>query len=206
MIRVVLCDDHPVVRAGLAAVLALEPDVQLVDQFATADDAVAFCTAHAVDVVLMDLQLDDQVDGIEATRRLRGLPRPPQVLVLTTYDVESDVLAAVDAGATGYLLKDAGPDVLAAGVRDAARGETVLAPSIAQRLVRRTVRPDNSLSPRELEVLSLVADGLSNREIGERLFLSQATVKSHLVHVFGKLGVESRTAATAEARHRGLIR
>lgn len=206
MIRVVLCDDHPVVRAGLAAVLALEPDVHVVDQFATADDAVAFCAAHAVDVVLMDLQLDDQVDGIEATRRLRGLPRPPQVLVLTTYDVESDVLAAVDAGATGYLLKDAGPDVLAAGVRDAARGETVLAPSIAQRLVRRTVRPDNALSPRELEVLSLVADGLSNREIGERLFLSQATVKSHLVHVFGKLGVESRTAATAEARHRGLIR
>ena len=206
MIRPVLCDDHPVVRAGLAAVLALEDDFEVVRQFASAADAVAFCAVEHVDVVLMDLQFGDQMQGIDATRRLRALPDPPEVLVLTTYDVESDVLAAVDAGATGYLLKDADPQLLAAGVRDAARGETVLAPSIAQRLVRRTLQPGTSLSPRELEVLALVADGLSNQQIGERLFLSQGTVKSHLVHVFGKLDVDSRTAATAEARRRGLIR
>ena len=206
MIRLMLCDDHPVVRAGLAAVLALEDDFEVVRQFASAADAVAFCAVEHVDVVLMDLQFGDQMQGIDATRRLRALPDPPEVLVLTTYDVESDVLAAVDAGATGYLLKDADPQLLAAGVRDAARGETVLAPSIAQRLVRRTLQPGTSLSPRELEVLALVADGLSNQQIGERLFLSQGTVKSHLVHVFGKLDVDSRTAATAEARRRGLIR
>lgn len=206
MIRVVLCDDHPVVRAGLAAVLDLEDDLDVVRQFAVADEAVGFCAVESVDVVLMDLQFGDQVQGIEATRRIRALPDPPQVLVLTTYDVESDVLAAVDAGAAGYLLKDADPAALAAGIRDAARGETVLAPSIAQRLVRRTLRPDTTLSPRELEVLALVADGLSNQQIGERLFLSQATVKSHLVHVFGKLGVDSRTAAVAAARSSGLIR
>ncbi|QIX26733.1 response regulator transcription factor [Nocardioides sp. JQ2195] len=206
MIRVLLCDDHPVVRAGLAAVLDLEDDLEVVRQLAVADEAVAFCASESFDVVLMDLQFGQQLDGIEATRRIRALPAPPQVLVLTTYDVESDVLAAVDAGAAGYLLKDADPAALATGIREAARGETVLAPSIAQRLVRRTLRPDTSLSPRELEVLGLVADGLSNQLIGERLFLSQATVKSHLVHVFGKLRVDSRTAAVAVARSTGLIR
>ncbi|MDN5896321.1 MAG: response regulator transcription factor [Nocardioides sp.] len=206
MIRVILADDHPVVRAGLAAVLDLEDDIDVLDQVATTDAAVALCATTPVDVVLMDLQFGDQVMGIDATRRLRSLPEPPQVIVLTTYDVETDVLAAVDAGAVGYLLKDADPAALAAGIRDAARGETVLAPSIAQRLVRRTLRPDTSLSARELEVLGLVAQGMSNQQIGEHLFLSQATVKSHLVHVFGKLGVDSRTAAVATARSAGLIR
>ncbi|KRF18202.1 response regulator transcription factor [Nocardioides sp. Soil796] len=206
MIRVLLADDHPVVRAGLAAVLALQADVEVVYQVDTAQGAVAFCATTPVDVVLMDLRFGDRVDGIDATRSLRALPEPPQVLVLTTYDVETDVLAAVEAGAVGYLLKDADPADLAAGIRAAARGETSLAPSIAQRLVRRTLRPDTSLSPRELEVLGLVADGLSNQQIGERLFLSQATIKSHLVHVFGKLGVDSRTAAVACARASGLIR
>lgn len=206
MIRLILCDDHPVVRAGLAAVLDLEADLEVVREFADADAAVAFCAVESIDVVLMDLQFGERLLGIEATRRIRALPDPPQVLVLTTYDVESDVLAAVDAGASGYLLKDAEPAALAAAIRDAARGETVLAPSIAQRLVRRTLRPDTTLSPRELEVLSLVAEGLTNQQVGERLFLSQATVKSHLVHVFGKLGVDSRTAAVARARSAGLIR
>ncbi|KQY64431.1 MULTISPECIES: response regulator transcription factor [unclassified Nocardioides] len=206
MIRVLLADDHPVVRAGLAAVLALQADVEVVYQVDTARGAVAFCATTPVDVVLMDLRFGDRVDGIDATRSLRALPEPPQVLVLTTYDVETDVLAAVEAGAVGYLLKDADPADLAAGIRAAARGETSLAPSIAQRLVRRTLRPDTSLSPRELEVLGLVADGLSNQQIGERLFLSQATIKSHLVHVFGKLGVDSRTAAVASARASGMIR
>lgn len=206
MIRVLLADDHPVVRAGLAAVLDLEGDLEVVDQVATPDAAVALCAAAQVDVVLMDLQFGGSVSGIEATRRIRALADPPQVIVLTTYDVESDVLAAVEVGAAGYLLKDAEPTALAAGIRDAVRGQTVLAPSIAQRLVRRTLRPDSSLSARELEVLGLVADGLSNQQIGERLFLSQATVKTNLVHVFAKLGVDSRTAAVAAARNNGLIR
>lgn len=206
MIRVLLADDHPVVRAGLAAVLDLEEDIEVVDQVSTPDAAIARCATTPVDVVLMDLQFGERVQGIDATARLRALPEPPQVIVLTTYDVETDVLAAVDAGAVGYLLKDAEPSALASGIRDAARGETVLAPSIAQRLVRRSLRPDTSLSQRELEVLALVSDGLSNGQIGERLFLSQATVKSHLVHVFSKLGVDSRTAAVAAARNAGLLR
>nr|WP_218855641.1 response regulator transcription factor [Nocardioides daedukensis] len=201
-----LADDHPVVRAGLAAVLALEPDLEVVHQSADPDDALAWASAHEVDVVLMDLQFGEQVRGIEATRLLRGLVSPPQVVVLTTYDVESDVLGAVEAGAVGYLLKDAGPAELAAGVRDAAVGKPVLSPSIAQRLVRRTLKPATALTARELEVLGLVAEGLSNQRIGERLFLSQATVKSHLVHVFTKLGVDSRTSAIAAARAGGLIR
>ncbi|HEY9565265.1 MAG TPA: response regulator transcription factor [Nocardioides sp.] len=206
MIRVLLADDHPVVRAGLAAVLALEPDLEVIHQSGDPDDAVAWASAHEVDVVLMDLQFGEHVRGIEATRLLRGLPSPPQVVVLTTYDVESDVLGAVEAGAVGYLLKDAGPAELAAGVRDAAIGKPVLSPLIAQRLVRRTLKPATALTARELEVLGLVAEGLSNQRIGERLFLSQATVKSHLVHVFGKLGVDSRTSAIAAARAAGLIR
>ncbi|MDT0203580.1 response regulator transcription factor [Nocardioides sp. AE5] len=127
-------------------------------------------------------------------------------MVLTTYDVESDVLAAVEAGAVGYLLKDAGPEELARGVRDAAAVRSVLAPAIAQRLVRRTLTPSSTLTPREVEVLGLVADGLSNEQIGTELFLSQATVKTHLVRAFGKLGVDSRTAAVAQARRDGLIR
>lgn len=206
MIRILLVDDHPVVRAGLGAVLDLEADFEVVCQLSEAHAAVALCAVTPVDVVLMDLQFGGRVDGIDATRQIRALFEPPQVVVLTTYDVESDVLAAVDAGAVGYLLKDAEPAALAAAIRSAARGETVLAPSIAQRLVRRTLRPDTSLSARELEVLALVADGLSNQQIGERLFLSQATVKSHLVHVFAKLAVDSRTAAVATARASGLIR
>lgn len=206
MIRVLLVDDHPVVRAGLAAVLALAEDLEVVAELDRVDAAVAFCATTPVDVVLMDLQFGQETLGIDGTARIRALPDPPQVVVLTTYDVESDVLAAVDAGAVGYLLKDADPTALADGVRAAARGETVLAPSIAQRMVRRTLRPEVSLTVRELEVLALVAEGLSNQAIGERLYLSRATVKTHLVHVFGKLGVESRTAAVAAARDSGLIR
>lgn len=206
MIRVILVDDHPVVRAGLAAVLAVEEDIEVLRQFSVAQEAVDFCAANRVDVVLMDLQFGGEYDGLPATRQIRSLPDAPQVVVLTTYDVERDVLAAVEAGAAGYLLKDADPADLAQGIRRVLEGETVLAPTIAQRLVRRTLQPDRSLSGRELEVLGLVAEGLSNQEVGQRLFLSQATVKTHLVHVFGKLGVDSRTAAVARARGLGLIR
>lgn len=206
MIRLLLADDHPVVRAGLRAVIDLQADLEVVAEEATADGAVSRAARGDVDVVLMDLQFGDRRDGIEATRRILALPAPPRVLVLTTYDVEEDVLAAIDAGAAGYLLKDAEPEELAGAIRTAASGGSVLAADIAQRLVRRTLQPASALSARELEVLTLVAEGLSNEEIGRRLFLSQATVKSHLVHVFSKLGVENRTAAVARAREQRLIR
>ena len=205
MIRLLLADDHPVVRAGLRAVLELEPDFVVVAEEATAEAAVVRAGRGDVDVVLMDLQFGDRLDGIDATQRIRALPDPPRVVVLTTYDIEGDVLAAIGAGAAGYLLKDAEPGEMARAIR-AGTGDTVLAPRVAQRLVRRSLQPDTALSARELEVLGSVAEGLSNEAIGRRMFLSRATVKSHLVHVFSKLGVESRTAAVAAARERRLIR
>lgn len=206
MIRILLVDDHMLVRAGLRAVLELQDDFEIRAEAATIDAAVDRARVGDIDLVLMDLQFGDRPDGIEGTRRIRALPGGPRVLVLTTYDIDSDVLAAVEAGAVGYLLKDASADDLAAGVRAAAAGETVLAPAIAQRLVQRTLQPQRTLSPREVQVLDLVARGLSNDAIGKLLFLSQATVKSHLVHVFTKLGVDSRTAAVATARSQRLIR
>lgn len=206
MIRILLVDDHMLVRAGLRAVLELQDDFEIVAEAATIDEAVDRARIGDLDLALMDLQFGDKPDGIEGTRRICALPDAPRVLVLTTYDIDSDVLAAVEAGAVGYLLKDAGADELAAGVRAATAGETVLAPSIAQRLVQRTLQPQRTLSTREIEVLELVAQGLSNDAIGKQLFLSQATVKSHLVHVFTKLGVDSRTSAVAAARAQRLIR
>lgn len=207
MIRLLLADDHPVVRAGLRAVLQLQPDLEVVAEAASAEDAVVRARQGDVDVVLMDLQFGDALTGgIEATRQIRSRTPAPQVIVLTTYDIEADVLAAIDAGATGYLLKDADPEDLAAAIRTATTGETVLAHAVSQRMVQRTLRPDTTLSARELEVLELVASGLANEAIGRRLFLSQATVKTHLVHVFGKLGVDSRTAAVAAARTKRLLR
>ncbi|MBM7773303.1 DNA-binding NarL/FixJ family response regulator [Actinokineospora baliensis] len=204
MIRILVADDHPIVRSGLRAVLGGEPDFTVVDEAATAAEAVA--KAPFVDVVLMDLRFGDGVSGAEATAAITAGQGAPRVLVLTTYDTDADILAAIEAGATGYLLKDALPEDLAAAVRAAAGGRAVLAPSVAARLVDRTRNPVGSLSVREAEVLGLVADGLSNLSISRRLHLSQATVKSHLVRVYAKLGVDSRTAAVAAALARGLIR
>ncbi|OEJ93698.1 response regulator [Streptomyces thermolilacinus] len=207
-IRLLLADDHPVVRAGLRAVLDTEPGFEVVAEAATAKDAVERAAAGGVDVVLMDLRFGpDGMHGSAATAAIteRG-GDAPRVLVLTTYDTDADILAAVEAGASGYLLKDAPPEELAAAVRTAAAGRSALAPAVAHRLMHRLRDPGQALTRRELEVLGLVAEGLSNQQISKRLFLSQATVKSHLVHVFAKLSVESRTAAVAEARARGLVR
>ncbi|GAA4894564.1 response regulator [Streptomyces coeruleoprunus] len=207
-IRLLLADDHPVVRAGLRAVLDTEPDFAVVAEAATAEEAVERAAAGGVDVVLMDLQFGGGgMHGAEATAAItaRG-GAAPRVLVLTTYDTDADILAAVEAGASGYLLKDAPPEELAAAVRTAAAGQSALAPAVAHRLMNRMRTPAETLTKRELEVLQLVGEGLSNQQISKRLFLSQATVKSHLVHVFAKLGVESRTAAVAEATARRLIR
>lgn len=206
MIRLLLADDHPVVRAGLRALLETEPDFTVVGEAGTAEDAVATATAVAVDVVLMDLQFGAGMSGTAAIAAITAVDAAPRVLVLTTYDTERDILAAIEAGATGYLLKDAPPEELAAAVRTAAAGQSALAPAIAQRLMRRMRAPGNALSRRETEVLELVADGLSNQQISARLYLSQATVKSHLVHIYAKLRVDSRTAAVAAALERGLIR
>ncbi len=204
MIRLLLADDHPVVRAGLRAVLETEPDLEVVAEASSAEEAVRL--ADGVDVVLMDLQFGSGMHGSEATAAITAAADAPKVLVLTTYDTDGDILAAIEAGATGYLLKDAPPEDLAAAVRNAATGQTVLAPAVAHRLMNRMRTPAAALSPREIEVLGLVADGLSNLEISKRLFLSQATVKSHLVHIYTKLGVDSRTAAVAAGKAQGLIR
>ncbi|MEU2392735.1 response regulator transcription factor [Streptomyces sp. NPDC007369] len=205
-IRLLLADDHPVVRAGLRAVLDTEPDFAVVAEAATAERAVELAAGGQVDVVLMDLQFGGGMHGSAATAEITARPGAPRVLVLTTYDTDADILAAVEAGASGYLLKDAPPEELAAAVRTAAAGQSALAPAVALRLMDRMRTPAEALTKRELEVLQLVADGLSNQQISKRLFLSQATVKSHLVHVYAKLGVDSRTAAVAAAATRRLIR
>ncbi|MFG2988677.1 response regulator [Streptomyces sp. NPDC048257] len=205
-IRLLLADDHPVVRAGLRAVLDTEPDFAVVAEAATAERAVELAAGEPVDVVLMDLRFGPGMHGSEATALITARPGAPRVLVLTTYDTDADILAAVEAGASGYLLKDAPPEELAAAVRTAAAGQSALAPAVALRLMDRMRTPAEALTKRELEVLQLVADGLSNQQISKKLFLSQATVKSHLVHVYAKLGVDSRTSAVAAAATRRLIR
>ncbi|ODA90832.1 LuxR family transcriptional regulator [Leifsonia xyli subsp. xyli] len=206
--RLVLADDHPVVRAGLRALFATEPDIEVLAEAGTPDEAVSLGERLTPDVVLMDLQFGAGAngDGTIATRRLRGLPQPPRVLVLTNYDTDADILGAVEAGASGYLLKDAPPAELIAAVRAAATGESALAPAVSARLGSRREKHSSRLSGREIEVLGLVAGGQTNAGIGRELFLSEATVKSHLVHIFAKLGVSSRTAAVARARALGLIR
>lgn len=205
-IRVLLVDDHPIVRSGLKAALDADSDLTVVGEAATGSDALDQAARLAPDVVLMDLQLGAGMNGAEATRRLLERPDPPRVLVLTTYDSDADILRAIEAGATGYLLKDAEPADLLAAIRTAAAGETVLAPSVATRLVSRVRSPGRSLTPRETQILQMVADGGTNQGIARTLFITEATVKSHLVQAYAKLDVESRTAAVAEARRRGAIR
>ncbi|MEV4244852.1 response regulator transcription factor [Streptosporangium canum] len=199
MIRLLLVDDHPVVRKGLRAVFDQADDMAV-----TGEESVRL--APGADVVLMDLRLGAGMSGAESTRLIGGLPRPPRVLVLTTYDTDGDIFAAIEAGAAGYLLKDAPTGDLLDAIRAVARGETILAPPVAARLVTRMRSPRASLSPREVEIVLLVADGLSNRQIARELFVSEATVKSHLVHIYAKLEVDNRTGAVKVARRRGLLR
>ena len=204
--RVLVVDDHPVVRAGLRALLAVDARVDVVGEAASGEEALVVARARRPDVVLMDLQLGAGLDGVAATRALRADPDGPRVLILTTYDTDADIVRAVEAGAAGYLLKDTPPATLVAAVERAARGETVLAPRAAEVLVGHMRDPRPALSDREAQVLARVAAGHSNREIARELLISEATVKTHLVHVFDKLGVDSRTAAVAVAREQGLLR
>jgi DNA-binding NarL/FixJ family response regulator len=205
MIRVLLADDHPVVREGLRGMLAAEPDIEVVAECGDGADAVRLAAELAPDVVLMDLRMPG-LDGAAATERIACRAGAPAVLVVTTYDTDSDILRAVEAGATGYLLKDTPRRELAEAIRAAARGETVLAPPVAAKLVTRVRRPTpETLTPREVEVLGCVARGLSNMEVGRALFIGEATVKTHLLRVFDKLGVNDRTAAVTAAMARGIL-
>ena len=206
MIRVVIADDHPVVRAGLRALFEPEEGITVLADVATPDEAVDAVREYNPDIVLMDLQFGSAESGADATRRIRALDAAPYVLVLTNYDADRDIIGAIEAGASGYLLKDAPPHELIAAVRAAAAGESALAPAIAGRLLSRLRSPKVALSRREIEVLERVANGRSNSEIADELFVSETTVKSHLVHVFSKLDVSSRTAAVAKARELGILR
>lgn len=201
MIRVMLLDDHPVVRAGLRAIVDSFPDLEVVAEGSTG--AAVDDMPDQVDVVVCDIQMP-QVDGIAATRRVVERGGPP-VLILTTYDTEADIVAAVEAGALGYLLKDAPEDDLHAAIVATASGKRTLAPDVAAQLAERVVRPREALSGREIEILKALATGASNKQLAQGLFISEATVKTHLIHIYQKLGVDNRTAAVNVARERKLV-
>lgn len=207
-IRALLVDDHPVVRAGLRAMLETFAGLEVVAEAADGSEALALvdellAAGRGLDLVIMDIQMQP-MDGISATRALRQRGGPP-VLILTTFDTQKDILAAVEAGALGYLLKDAPPEQVQAAVLATAQGRRTLSPEIAAALMEGLQRPELALSARELELLQLLATGASNRQLAEALFISQSTVKTHLAHIYGKLGVDNRTAAIAVARQQKLI-
>jgi len=204
-VRVLVVDDHPVVRGGVVGWLAAQPDIDVVGEAGDGLEALASVAEHSPDVVLMDLRMP-RMDGVEATGRITAAHPAVRVLVLTTYDTDADIVRAVEAGATGYLLKDTPLPQLADAVRAAARGETVLAPPVAARLVSRLRAPAvEAPTARELEVLAGVGRGLTNAEIGRELYIGEATVKTHLLRVFAKLGVDDRTRAVMVAVERGLL-
>ncbi len=204
-IRVLIVDDHPVVRDGLRAMLATQPDMEVVGEAATGTEAVARAHTLRPDVVLMDLQMP-QLDGPGAIAALREREPGVHVLVLTTYGTDVDITRAVDAGATGYLLMDAPREQLFSAIRSAASGESALSPSVAARVLGRMRAPaEQALSPRELEILQVVARGLSNKDIGRHLHVSEATVKTHLLHIYAKLEVRDRASAVAAGYQRGLL-
>ena len=204
MIRVLVADDHPIVRGGIVALLAAADDMDVVAVASDGLEAVRLTSEHAPDVVLMDLRMPG-LDGDEATARILADRPDTRVVILTTYESDASILTAIEAGASGYLLKAAPQEEILAGVRSVARGEVALAPSIAAMLVKRVATPAVTLSPRETQVLALVAQGSSNPEIARALFLSEATVKTHLLHVFEKLGVGDRTRAVTRAMELGIL-
>jgi len=205
MIRLLIADDHPVVRDGLRGIFEASEEFEVVGEAANGRDAVDRAAVLLPDVVLMDLRMPE-LDGVSAIRRLAERGVATRVLVLTTFDTDSDVVPAIEAGATGYLLKDSPPEELIRGVRAAARGEAVLSPAVATRLLSQVRAPaQEPLSQRELDVLALIAQGASNRDAAARLYISQATVKTHVLHIFAKLGVNDRAAAVAVGFERALL-
>jgi DNA-binding NarL/FixJ family response regulator len=204
-IRLMIVDDHPVVRDGLTGMFASEDGIEVVAEAANGADAVRRARALRPDVILMDLRMPE-LDGVSAISTLAQEGVASRVLVLTTYDSDSDVLPAIEAGATGYLLKDAPRAELLRAVRAAAAGQSVLSPAVASRLLTQVRAPAaDGLSERELEVLTLVARGATNRDAAQALLISEATVKTHLLHIYAKLSVSDRAAAVAEAFNRGLL-
>ncbi|MFJ5712099.1 MULTISPECIES: response regulator transcription factor [unclassified Streptomyces] len=203
-VRILLCDDHVVVRAGLLALLGSTPDIEVVGEAGSGEEAVAMAAKLKPDVVLMDLQLGAGIDGVEATRRIA--PTGVHVLVLTTYDTDADITRAIEAGATGYLLKAERPEELFAAIHSAAQGRTALSPPVASRVMdRMRGAAGPSLTDRERDILGQLAHGLGNREIARALFISEATVKTHLGRIYAKLGVDTRAGAVAVAKEQRLL-
>ncbi|MFE9039999.1 response regulator [Streptomyces sp. NPDC012421] len=203
-VRILLCDDHVVVRAGLLALLGSTPDIEVVGEAGSGEEAVAMAAKLKPDVVLMDLQLGPGIDGVEATRRIA--PTGVHVLVLTTYDTDADITRAIEAGATGYLLKAERPEELFAAIHSAAQGRTALSPPVASRVMdRMRGAAGPSLTDRERDILGQLAHGLGNREIARALFISEATVKTHLGRIYAKLGVDTRAGAVAVAKEQRLL-
>ncbi|MFE2042431.1 response regulator [Streptomyces sp. NPDC059477] len=207
-VRILLCDDHAVVRAGLLALLGSAPDIEVIGEAGSGEEALALARKLRPDVVLMDLQLGEGMDGVATTRHLVADRSPaggPHVLVLTTYDTDADITRAIEAGATGYLLKAEGPDELFAAIHAAAEGRTALSPPVAGRVMAQLRSPAPTLTARERDILTHLAQGLPNREIARALFISEATVKTHLRRMYDKLGVDTRSGAVAAANERRLL-
>ncbi|MFH8442338.1 response regulator [Streptomyces sp. NPDC018026] len=209
-VRILVCDDHVVVRAGLLALLDSAPGIEVVGEAGTGEEALALAARLAPDVVLMDLQLGPGIDGVETTRRLTAATgaapaRTPHVLVLTTYDTDADITRAIEAGATGYLLKAERPEELFAAIHAAAQGRTALSGPVAGRVMANLRKPRPALTDRERDILAQLATGLGNREIARALFISEATVKTHLRRIYDKLGVDTRAGAVAVAKEQRLL-
>ncbi|MFG3101872.1 response regulator [Streptomyces sp. NPDC048182] len=205
-VRILVCDDHVVVRAGLLALLDSAPGIEVAGEAGTGEEALALAARLAPDVVLMDLSLGGGIDGVETTRRLTAGPGPnPYVLVLTTYDTDADVTRAIEAGATGYLLKAERPEELFAAIHAAAEGRTTLSAPVAGRVLAGLRSPRPALTGRERDILAQLATGLGNREIARALFISETTVKTHLRRIYDKLGVDTRAGAVAVAKERRLL-
>ena len=205
-VKILVCDDHPVVRSGLRGMINSQPDLEVVAEAAKGSEAVSLTDRFRPDVVLMDLRMPG-MDGVTATAVIKARHPDTNVLILTTYDTDADILRALEKGATGFLLKDEREDRIFDAIREAARGRTALAPGVASRLVERLRGDaDAHVSDREIEILMLVAQGQSNREIARELHISDSTVKAHMLHIFDKLGVTDRTAAVTTAVRRGIIR
>lgn len=204
-VSVLLVDDHPVVRTGLRAVLDAGDGITVVGEAATGEEAITLTSHLNPDVVLCDLRLGEGIGGVETTAALRLLDPAPAVLILTTFDRDAEVFGAIEAGASGYLLKEVAPEVIVEAIRQAARGGMYLTPDMSARVVQGMRNPLPKLTGREVEVLRLLATGATNREMARSLFVTEATIKSHLVHIFTKLGVDSRARAIHVARETGLV-
>lgn len=205
VLRVLIADDHPIVRGGVRALFDSHADVEVVGEAATGEEAVALSRHLAPDIVLCDLRMGSGMDGVQTIAALRALDPAPAVVILTTFDRDAEILGAIEAGASGYVLKDAAPDAIVRAVREAADGRLALTPELSERVVQVLRAPRVRLTEREHEVLRLLDQGASNPQIAKALFVAEATVKTHLVHIFAKLDVDSRSRAVAVARERGLL-